>query len=144
MKRLVFVVIAFALLAACASKTLAPAADDSLYQALGRKPGINRIVEGMLLIVVKDPRIGAHFRNVDPLMLRDKLVEKFCVEAGGPCKYTGVDMAEAHKGQHIDPSEFNALVEDLIKSMDSQKVPVPVQNRLLARLAAQRGEVMGK
>ena len=46
MKRLVFVVIAFVLLAACASKTLAPAADDSLYQALGRKPGINRIVEG--------------------------------------------------------------------------------------------------
>ena len=144
MKRLFFAVIAFVLLAACASKTLAPPTNDSLYQALGQKPGINRIVEGMLLIVVKDPRIGAHFRNVDPLMLRDKLVEKFCVEAGGPCKYTGVDMAEAHKGQHIDPSEFNALVEDLIKSMDSQKVPVPVQNRLLARLAAQRGEIIRK
>lgn len=144
MRRLFVVLAAFLLLAACASKTLAPATDDSLYQALGRKPGINRIVEGMLLIVVKDPRIGKHFHNVDPVLLRDKLVEKFCVEAGGPCQYTGVDMAEAHKGQHIDPSEFNALVEDLIKSMDAQQVPVPVQNRLLARLAAQRGEVMGK
>jgi hemoglobin len=144
MKRLFVAITVFALLAACASKTLPSAADDSLYQALGQKPGINRIVEGMLLIVVKDPRIGAHFRNVDPVMLRDKLVEKFCVEAGGPCTYTGVDMAEAHKGQHIDPSEFNALVEDLIKSMDSQQVPVPVQNRLLARLAAQRGEVIRK
>lgn len=52
--------------------------------------------------------------------------------------------AEAHKGQRIDPTEFNALVEDLIKSRDSQKVLVPVQNRLLVRMAAQRGEVMGK
>lgn len=143
MKRL-WVIALFALLAACASKTLPPAKDDSLYQALGQKPGITRIVEGMLLTAVRDPRIGAHFRNVDPGLLRDKLVEKFCVEAGGPCTYTGVDMAEAHKGQRIDPTEFNALVEDLIKSMDTQNIPVPVQNRLLARLAAQRGEVMGK
>lgn len=135
---------AFLLLAACASKTLPPAKDDSLYQALGQKPGITRIVEGMLLTAVRDPRIGQHFRNVDPGLLRDKLVEKFCVEAGGPCTYTGASMAEAHKGQRIDPSEFNALVEDLIKAMDAQQVPVPTQNRLLARLAAQRGEVMGK
>lgn len=134
----------FALLAACASKTLPPAKDDSLYQALGQKPGITRIVEGMLINVAKDERINAHFRKVDPGLLRDKLVEKFCVEAGGPCTYTGADMAEAHKGQRIDPSEFNALVEELIKSMDAQHVPVPAQNRLLARLAAQRGEVMGK
>jgi hemoglobin len=143
MKR-VFTAAAFTLLAACASHSLPPATDDSLYQALGQKPGITRIVEGMLLTVVKDPRIGQHFRNVDPGLLRDKLVEKFCVEAGGPCKYTGADMAEAHKGQRIDPSEFNALVEDLIKSMDAQKVPVPAQNRLLKRLAAQRAEVIDK
>mgnify|MGYP001411123849 CR=1 FL=1 len=143
MKRLLMLA-AFALLASCASKTLPPAADDSLYQALGQKPGITRIVEGMLLNVVRDKRINAHFRNVDPGLLRDKLVEKFCVEAGGPCTYTGASMVEAHKGQRIDPTEFNALVEDLIKSMDAQGVPVPDQNRLLARLAAQRGEVMGR
>lgn len=143
MKRF-FAMVAFVMLAACASKTLPPAKDDSLYQALGQRPGINRIVEGMLINVIRDKRINAHFRNVDPGLLRDKLVEKFCVEAGGPCTYTGADMVEAHKGQRIDPTEFNALVENLIKSMDAQGVSVPNQNRLLARLAAQRGEVMGK
>ena len=143
MKRIVIATLSM-LLAACASQTLPPAVDDSLYQALGQKPGITRIVEGMLLNVAKDTRIVAHFRNVDPGLLRDKLVEKFCVEAGGPCTYTGADMVEAHKGQRIDSGEFNALVEDLIKSMDAQRVPVPTQNRLLARLAAQRAQVLGK
>lgn len=143
MKRLGLIA-AFVLLAACASKTLPPAQDDSLYQALGKKPGITRIVEGMLINVARDDRIKAHFRNVDPGLLRDKLVEKFCVEAGGPCTYTGADMAEAHKGQHIDPTEFNALVENLIKAMDAQHVSVPTQNRLIKRLAAQRAEVMNK
>lgn len=128
-------------LSACAQR---PTQDDSLYQALGGKPGITRIVEGMLLNVARDPRIVQHFRNVDPERLRNKLVEKFCVEAGGPCTYTGDTMAEAHKGQRIDRAEFNALVENLTDAMEAQGVPVRVQNRLLARLAAERGEVIGK
>lgn len=129
------------MLGACAHL---PAHDDSLYQDLGGKPGIARIVEGMLLTVARDPRIVEHFRNVDPVRLRDKLIEKFCMDAGGPCTYTGDSMAEAHKGQRISPAEFNALVEDLMAAMNAQGVPVTTQNRLLARLAAQRGEVIRK
>lgn len=137
-------VLALSLLAALCGCAQQPPKDDSLFQDLGGKPGITRIVESMLLNVARDPRVVQHFRNVDPVRLRDKLVEKFCVEAGGPCTYTGDTLAEAHKGQRIDPAEFNALVEDLTHAMEAQGVPVRVQNRLLARLAAERGEVIGK
>lgn len=118
--------------------------DDSLYRDLGEKPGITRIVEGMLLNVAGDPRIVQFFARVDIAGLRDKLVDKFCVIAGGPCVYTGDTLEESHKGQNLTPSHFNALVENLQASMDSQGVPTPVQNRLLARLAALRGQVIEK
>jgi hemoglobin len=121
-----------------------PPKDDSLYQALGQRAGIQKIVEGMLLHIANDERIVERFRKVNIVRLRDKLVEQFCVEAGGPCTYTGDTMAESHKGQHVSPSDFNALVEDLILSMDEQKIPVPTQNRLIARLAPMRGEVIDK
>lgn len=121
-----------------------PAKDDSLYRDLGEKPGITRIVEGMLINVAGDPRIVQFFARVDIAGLRDKLVDKFCVIAGGPCVYTGDSLEESHKGQNLSPSHFNALVENLQASMDSQGVPTPVQNRLLARLAALRGQVIGK
>lgn len=130
-----------ALLAACAQQ---PPKDDSLYQDLGQHAGIQRIVEGMLLNIARDERIVERFRKIDIERLRDKLVEQFCVEAGGPCRYTGSDMAEAHKGQKLTPSDFNALVEDLIDSMNAQNIPVPVQNRLIARLAPMRGDVINK
>ncbi|WP_054997762.1 group I truncated hemoglobin, partial [Pseudomonas tremae] len=97
-----------------------------------------------LMNVARDDRIVEHFKKVDIVRLRDKLVEQLCVEAGGPCRYTGDSMAESHKGQNLTPSDFNALVENLIAAMDTENVPVPVQNRLIARLAPMRGDVVGK
>lgn len=132
---------ALTLMAGCAQQ---PPKDDSLYQALGERPGIQKIVEGMLMHVAKDPRIVEFFRKVDIVRVRDKLVERFCVEAGGPCTYTGDSLAEAHKGMNLSRSDFNALVENLIDAMDDQHIPVPTQNRLIARLAPQRGEVIEK
>jgi hemoglobin len=129
------------ILAGCAQQ---PPKDDSLYHALGQRPGIQRIVEGMLIIAVKDERIGERFKKIDIVRLRDKLVEQLCVEAGGPCKYTGDSMAESHKGQNLTRSDFNALVEDLIDAMDAEGISVPNQNRLIARLAPMRGEVIEK
>ncbi|MBI6604825.1 group 1 truncated hemoglobin [Pseudomonas sp. S4_EA_1b] len=132
-------VLLLALLSACAQQ---PPKDDSLYRDLGAMPGITRIVEGMLLNIARDERIVERFRRIDIQRLRNKLIEQFCVEAGGPCTYTGDSMAESHKGQNVSRSDFNALVEDLIKAMDSEGIPVPTQNRLLARLAPMRGEVI--
>lgn len=128
-------------LAACAQQ---PPKDDSLYRELGEQAGITRIIEGMLLNIAADPRIVRHFENIDIERLRDKLVEQICVEAGGPCTYTGDSMEESHKGQNLTPSDFNALVENLQEAMSAQNVPMPAQNRLLARLAPMRAQVIDR
>lgn len=127
------------LLSACSQL---PVRDVSLYESLGEQAGLTRIVEGMLLNIAKDPRIVRHFANVDITLLRDKLVEQMCVETGGPCTRTGDSMEEIHKGLQLTRSDFNALVEDLIAAMEAQSVPVPAQNRLLARLAPMRGQII--
>ncbi|MDR8016327.1 group I truncated hemoglobin [Ectopseudomonas guguanensis] len=129
------------LLAACAQQ--APR-DDGLYRALGEEPGIVRIVEGMLLGSARDPRIARHFRDIDIERLREKLIEQLCFESGGPCVYTGDSMEESHKGLRLTPSDFNALVEHLQDAMEAEGVPTPAQNRLLARLAPMRGQVIDR
>ncbi|MCO8164548.1 group 1 truncated hemoglobin [Pseudomonas sp. 21LCFQ02] len=140
MKRLLSALL-LVMLVGCAQQPQ-PAKDDSLYQDLGQRAGIQRIVEGMLLNVAKDKRIVERFRRVDIERLRDKLVEFLCMETGGPCTYTGDNLRESHKGQDLTRGNFNALVENLIKSMDEQNISVPVQNRLIARLAAMRDQVI--
>lgn len=139
--RTLLLIVVVLMLAACAQQ---PPKDASLYHELGEQAGITRIVEGMLLNIAADPRIVRHFENIDIVRLRDKLVEQICVEAGGPCIYTGDSMEESHKGQHLTPSDFNALVENLQDAMSAQGVNMPAQNRLLARLAPMRAQIIDR
>ncbi len=129
-------------LTACAASAPPPLPDDSLYQALGGQPGINRVVEGLLYRIADDKRIVHHFADTDILRLQEKLQEQLCVEAGGPCEYTGDSMAEVHAGFAITEADFNALVEDLIEAMTAEGISVRAQNRLLQRLAPMRGDII--
>jgi hemoglobin len=53
-------------------------------------------------------------------------------------------MEESHKGQSLTPSDFNALVENLQDAMRAQGIPMPAQNRLLARLAPMRAQIIDR
>lgn len=121
-----------------------PGREARLYDELGGEAGITRIVEGMLLNIAGDPRIVGHFRDAHIERLRGKLIEQFCVVADGPCTYTGDSMPEVHRHLHLTPADFNALVENLQLALDAQAVPVTTQNRLLARLAPLRGEIIDR
>ncbi len=140
MRRLLFVLIPL-VLGACATQEAAPS-DDRLYQALGGEAGIVRIVDGLLINISDNPKIVHHFVDTDIERLRKMLIEQFCHEAGGPCEYTGDSMVDSHAGMNITESDFNALVEDLIAAMEAENIPVTAQNRLLARLAPMRGDII--
>ncbi len=132
---------------ACASLLAVPALAQSaapagLYQALGEKPGITRLVDDFVNRVVKDPRIGAHFKDTKPEALKESLTDQFCQLSGGPCKYEGADMKSAHADMEINKGHFHALVEVLQSAMDAQGIPFAQQNRLLALLAPMHRDVI--
>lgn len=129
-------------LAACATTPPGKSHDDSLYQALGGMPGIRALVDETTLRVLNDVRIAHFWEGVDLDRFREKLAEQICVEAGGPCRYTGEPMAVVHGGMEINEAEFNALVEDLRAAMDFLRIPETAQNRLLRRLAPMRGAII--
>ncbi|WP_442962563.1 group I truncated hemoglobin [Pseudomonas sp.] len=143
--RLALVSLVFGLTACAAPDQPQPRplpANDDLYQQLGELAGITRIVEEMLLNISEDQRIVHHFAETDIDRLNAKLIEQLCVESGGPCTYTGDTMADSHAGMGVTEGDFNALVENLQKAMDTHGVPTAAQNRLLARLAPMREDVI--
>ena len=71
-------------------------------------------------------------------------LEQICAGTGGPCTYTGRDMKSAHAGMGITDAQFNALVEDLVKSLDKFKVPEKEKGELLGILGPMKPSIVGQ
>lgn len=118
------------------------ATQTDLYTALGAEPGISRITELFILEIAKDARVIRYFEVSNVQRFREKFSEHLCAISDGPCEYTGDTMVDTHVGMNVTEGDFNAIVEDLIAAMDKAGVDLAVQNRLLERLAALRGEII--
>lgn len=120
------------------------AMQKSLYDRLGGKPAIQAVVDDFVGNVAADPRINQRFANTNIPRLKAMLVDQICEASGGPCRYTGQNMTEAHRGMNITDGEFTALVEDLVKSLDRFNVPAPEKNELLTALGGLKPQIVGK
>jgi hemoglobin len=92
--------------------------DPSLYERIGGQQTIAAVVDDAIATLAADTRINRRFRNASLPDLRRQLVELACLRTGGPCVYTGRDMATVHEGLYITVDEFEALVEDFGRSLD--------------------------
>ena len=141
-RRGLWVVMAVAVLVAgCATY---PAEKKSLYERLGGKPAIQAVVDDFIANVAADNRISKRFAKTNIPRLKTLLVDQICEATGGPCKYTGRSMKATHTGMKVTEAEFNALVADLVKSLDKFKVPGQEKNELLTALGGMKGDIVAQ
>ena len=139
-----------AVVLAVASSTIALAQKkDSLYTSLGGKKAITAVVDEFVARVAADGRINAVFKQTasDPKRLasfKAKLVDQICEASGGPCKYKGKSMKEAHMGMGIAGKDFQALVEDLVGALDKFQVKEADKNALLGVLGPMQKDIVEK
>lgn len=116
----------------------------SLYARLGGKPAITAVVDDFIGNVAGDTRINKRFATTDIPRLKTMLVDQICQASGGPCTYTGASMRDAHKGMKITDAEYNALVEDLVKSLDRFKVGAQEKGDLLGALGGMKPDIVNQ
>ena len=135
-------VLGMALLLAACQTMMAP--QKSLYERLGGKDAITAVVDDFVANVAADKRINGYFAKTNIPNLKRNLVDQICSATGGPCTYTGRDMRAAHKGMGISDADFNALVEDLQKTLNKFKVPDKEQGELLGILGPLKPQIVGQ
>ena len=128
------------MLGACASNTMMN--EPTLYQRLGGKEAIVAVVDDFVGNVAADKRINGYFARTNIPRLKQMLVDQICAGTGGPCTYTGRDMKSAHAGMGVNDAAFNALVEDLVKTLDKFKVPAKEKNELLGILGPMKADIV--
>jgi hemoglobin len=77
-------------------------------------------------------------------VFKGKLVDQICQGSGGPCTYAGLDMKAAHAGMGLSDADFDAIVEDLVKALDSAGVPQKEKDELLGVLGPMRADIVTK
>jgi hemoglobin len=116
--------------------------ERSLFERLGGKTAIASVIEDFVARAAGDTRINSKFARTDIPRLKSMLVDQVCEASGGPCRYTGRDMKTTHTGMGVTTGEFNALVEDLVATLNRFAVGKKEQDELLGVLAPMKGEIV--
>ena len=133
--------------------------DQSLYERLGGVFAIAAVIDHFSDAVVDNAIAG---QGSDNPALREWHTEKLarlaglkfmrtlwvCHVSGGPFEYVGtklghdaISLEEAHRALGITPAEFDAVADELARSLDAFKVPAREKGEVLAAFAAHKGEV---
>jgi hemoglobin len=134
--------------------------DKSLYERLGGIFAIAAVVDHFSDAVVKNPVAGQNSKNAQLREWHTKNLERLpglkfqrtlwvANAAGGPFRFTAtkpgktpLGLEEAHRDLKISSEEFDAVAEELAKSLDFAKVPQREKDEVLAAFAAHKNEVI--
>ena len=125
-----------------ATAAAASAPPRTLYDRLGGKGAITTVIDSFVARVAADQRINKKFARSNVPRVKTMLVDQVCAATGGPCTYTGRDMKETHRNMAVTEGEFNALVEDLVATLNSMNVPKAEQDELLAVLGSMKADIV--
>jgi hemoglobin len=136
-------------------------AQQTLYQRLGEKAGIQRIVDDFIQRVLEDPRVNwtrsgvakkswfrsqraAQWQATPESINRLKLhfVQFISLAAGGPSDYQGKPIGPAHLEMQITKAEFDATIGDLKATLDKLQIAPDVQKDLVAIFESARQQIV--
>lgn len=100
----------------------------TLWERLGGEKAIKAVVHDIVLVAAEDPKVNflrggkvkLDAKGIDHL--EQMLVDFVSANTGGPLRYTGKSMKDAHKGMMITDAEFDALVADMVAVLKKHKV----------------------
>ncbi len=133
----------------------------TLYQRLGGDQGIAALVDDVTARVIADPRVNFDRSGVrrtwyggkvtvweatpdNVARFKRHLAEFISLAAGGPTRYTGRDMRTVHREMRITNAEFDAMLGDLIASMERLGYREAEKEDLVAIVETTRKQVVEK
>jgi hemoglobin len=114
----------------------------TLFADMGGGRVLHATVDKFTDLILADPRINFTFAEADLAKFKGLLYDQLCELSGGPCRYEGRDMRTAHKKLALNTAEFDALAEDLYIALGKCGVPYRLQNRLMAKLAPMKRDIV--
>jgi hemoglobin len=120
----------------------------SLYDRLGGVYSIATVVDDFIerLLVNAtlnaNPAINEARARVPKAGLKFQVTALVCEVTGGPCKYAGRGMKEAHQHLNITQAQWDAMVADFKTTLDKFKVPQTEQHELMTIVESTKKDIV--
>jgi hemoglobin len=131
-------------------KLIVEVSKKPLWDRLGGEKGVRAVVREFLTTAAKDPKSNVDRGGNYPITReRAERLEQLAVElissvSGGPLKYTGRDMKNAHSGMKITEDEFAAVAGHLVAALKKFEVPQAEIDELMAIIAPVKKDIVEK
>lgn len=120
---------------------------SNLFEQIGGREAVNAAVDVFYRHILADNRIAHFFEGVDMERQRNKQKAFLMMAFGGPNQYTGKNLRDGHAhlvAKGLDNSHFDAVAENLVKTLQELSVPQNLIDQVLAIVAPTRDEVLGR
>lgn len=122
---------------------------QSLFERLGGKKGISKIVDNTVQLHMSNSAINSRFlpfKDKPELLatIKQHTVDFFVAGSGGPDKYKGKDMVSAHTGMNINPTEYMHVMDDIFVALDKNGIDESTKKDVLAILWSLKGMIISK
>jgi hemoglobin len=101
----------------------------SLYEQVGGADGITRLVDVFYSRVLADPELKRFFAGVEMTKLRRMQAELFAAALGGPQRYSGRTMVQAHRHLEIGLHDYQCFIRHLFDTLDAAGFGLSEQER---------------
>ena len=113
------------------------------YDAIGGGPAVSAVVNDFYVRVLGDPQLAPYFEGVDMARLKRHQVLLVTQVLGGPDRYDGRPLDEAHEDLDIDHDDFARVAAHLTAAMRDAGAPEDIIMRAIAAVAATEPDIVG-
>jgi hemoglobin len=134
-----------AAVAAQARRTQRRPPASSLYQRVQHAGGLRRLVDKLYPRVLADPSLTRYFKHLDDEHLKGlrwHMLTLLAVVTGGPSRYQGRDLHQAHAELQITGKAFDRVAWHLQLTLQELEVQDDDQQAILAAVQARRHAVV--
>lgn len=113
----------------------------TIYDDIGGAPAIRAAVDDFYVRVLADPELHPYFAGVDMTKMHGHQRTFIGAALGGPERFLGRGMREAHARLRIRPEHFDAVVAHLVGTLTGLGVPASTIDAIGDTLGPLKGEI---
>ena len=115
---------------------------ESIYDAIGGRPALEAAVDRFYERVTADKDLASFFHGIEMRKLKAHQLAFLGQAIGGPARYNGSEMQQAHAHLRIEQRHFDAVAEHLVGTLREFAVPDPLIGSIVERIAPLASQIV--